>query len=105
VAIIFTGACDRFFCTGGNVVEYAEYYSGSPFDTSQYMMLYWHAMESLWTAQKPVIRRVNGASVAGGEEISGPCDLTIASDLATFGQIGPLHGSAAMGSIQFKPVC
>lgn len=106
VAIIFTGAGDRFFCTGGNVVEYSEYYSGRPFDTSQYMMLYWHAMESLWTAQKPVIRRVNGVSLAGGEEISGPCDLTIASDLATFGQIGPLHGSAAMGgALQFKPVC
>jgi 6-oxo-cyclohex-1-ene-carbonyl-CoA hydrolase len=106
VAIIFTGAGDRFFCTGGNVVEYSEYYSGRPFDTSQYMMLYWHAMESLWTAQKPVIRRANGVSLAGGEEISGPCDLTIASDLATFGQIGPLHGSAAMGgALQFKPVC
>ena len=28
VAVVFTGAGDKAFCTGGNTKEYAEYYSG-----------------------------------------------------------------------------
>jgi len=44
-------------------------------------------------------------STGGGEEIGGVCDLTIAADTATFGQVGPLHGSTAMGgACQFKPL-
>jgi len=106
VAIILTGAGDSFFCTGGNVKEYAEYFSGRPFDTQRYIALYWQILEFMYTSPKLVIRRVNGMSMGGGEEISGMCDLTIASDNATFGQVGPLHGSAAMGgALQFKPVC
>ena len=27
-AVVFTGAGDRAFCTGGNTAEYAEYYAG-----------------------------------------------------------------------------
>ena len=30
VAVVFTGAGDKAFCTGGNTKEYAEYYSGRP---------------------------------------------------------------------------
>ena len=30
VAVVFTGAGDRAFCTGGNTKEYAEYYAGRP---------------------------------------------------------------------------
>jgi len=105
MAVILTGAGDRAFCTGGNVDEYSEYYCHRPFDTQQYMKIYWRFMESVWTSSKPFIRRANGISLAGGEEIGGCCDLTVASDLATFGQIGPLHGSAAMGgALQFKPI-
>ena len=46
---------------------------------------------------KPVICRVNGMRVAGGQEIGMACDFTIASDLARFGQAGPKHGSAPVG--------
>jgi 6-oxo-cyclohex-1-ene-carbonyl-CoA hydrolase len=35
--------------------------------------------------------------IAGGQEIGMACDLTIASDLAVFGQAGPKHGSAPDG--------
>jgi 6-oxo-cyclohex-1-ene-carbonyl-CoA hydrolase len=42
--------------------------------------------------------------VAGGQEIGMACDLTIASDLAVFGQAGPRHGSAPDGgSTDFLP--
>ncbi|MCP5037377.1 MAG: 6-oxocyclohex-1-ene-1-carbonyl-CoA hydratase, partial [Rhodobacteraceae bacterium] len=29
-AVVFTGAGDKAFCTGGNTKEYAEYYAGNP---------------------------------------------------------------------------
>ncbi len=32
VAVVFTGAGDRAFCTGGNTKEYAEYYARRPHD-------------------------------------------------------------------------
>lgn len=106
VAIILTGAGDSFFCTGGNVKEYSEYYAGRPQDTQRYLALYWQILEFMYTSPKLVLRRVNGMSMGGGEEISAMCDLTIASDNASFGQIGPVHGSAAMGgAVQIKPVC
>ena len=30
VTVVFTGAGDKAFCTGGNTKEYAEYYAGQP---------------------------------------------------------------------------
>ena len=69
VAIVFTGAGDRAFCTGGNTKEYAEYYSGRPTEYALYMDLFNGMVDSILTAKKPVICRVNGMRVAGGQEI------------------------------------
>ena len=104
VAIVFTGVGDRAFCTGGNTKEYAEYYSGRPSEYALYMDLFNSMVDSILNAKKPVICRVNGMRVAGGQEIGGACDLTVASDLAVFGQAGPRHGSAPVGgSTDFLP--
>jgi 6-oxo-cyclohex-1-ene-carbonyl-CoA hydrolase len=104
VAIVFTGVGDRAFCTGGNTKEYAEYYSGRPTEYALYMDLFNAMVDSILNAKKPVICRVNGMRVAGGQEIGGACDLAIASDLAVFGQAGPRHGSAPVGgSSDFLP--
>jgi len=104
VAIVFTGVGDRAFCTGGNTKEYAEYYSRRPTEYALYMDLFNAMVDSILTVKKPVICRVNGMRVAGGQEIGGACDLTIASDLAVFGQAGPRHGSAPVGgSSDFLP--
>jgi len=35
--VVFTGAGDKAFCTGGNTKEYAEYYAGNPQEYRQYM--------------------------------------------------------------------
>ncbi|MCA8974037.1 MAG: enoyl-CoA hydratase/isomerase family protein, partial [Planctomycetes bacterium] len=40
VAVVFTGAGDKAFCTGGNTKEYAEYYAGRPEEYRQYMRLF-----------------------------------------------------------------
>lgn len=97
VAVIFTAVDDKAFCTGGNTKEYAEYYSGQPQEYSQYMRLFNDMVSAILKCEKPVICRVNGMRIAGGQEIGMACDLTISSDLAKFGQAGPKHGSAAIG--------
>ncbi len=105
VAAVFTGAGDRAFCTGGNTKEYAEYYAGRPGEYLQYMRLFNDMVTSILHCDLPVICRVNGMRIAGGQEIGMACDFTIASDLATFGQAGPRHGSAPDGgSTDFLPL-
>ena len=104
VAVIFTGAGNAAFCTGGNTKEYSEYYSQKPTEYNEYMTLFNTMVDSILMCQKPVIRRINGMSVAGGQEIGGACDIAIAADTAIFGQAGPRHGSAPVGgSSDFLP--
>jgi 6-oxocyclohex-1-ene-carbonyl-CoA hydrolase len=97
VAAVFTGVGDKAFCTGGNTKEYAEYYSGNPQEYGQYMRLFNDMVSAILLCDKPVICRVNGMRIAGGQEIGMACDFTIAQDLARFGQAGPKHGSAPVG--------
>jgi 6-oxo-cyclohex-1-ene-carbonyl-CoA hydrolase len=97
VTVVFTAVGDKAFCTGGNTKEYAEYYSGRPLEYKQYMRLFNDMITSILICDKPVICRVNGMRIAGGQEIGMACDFTVASDLAVFGQAGPRHGSAPDG--------
>ena len=97
VAVVFTATGDRAFCTGGNTAEYAEVYSGKPQEYRQYMRLFNDMVTAILECDKPVINRVNGMRVAGGQEIGMACDFTLSSDLAVFGQAGPRHGSAPDG--------
>ena len=97
VAVVFTGAGDRAFCTGGNTEEYATYYAGRPTEYLQYMRLFNDMVTSILLCDKPVICRVNGMRVAGGQEIGMACDFSVAAGHATFGQAGPIHGSAPDG--------
>jgi 6-oxo-cyclohex-1-ene-carbonyl-CoA hydrolase len=105
VSVVFTGEGDRAFCTGGNTKEYAEYYAGQPEEYRQYMRLFNDMVSAILHCDKPVICRVNGMRIAGGQEIGMACDFSIASDLAVFGQAGPKHGSAPDGgSTDFLPL-
>ncbi len=105
VAVVFTGTGERAFCTGGNTAEYAEVYAGRPEEYRQYMRLFNDMVSGILSCDKPVINRVNGLRIAGGQEIGMACDFTLASDLARFGQAGPRHGSAPDGgSTDFLPL-
>jgi 6-oxo-cyclohex-1-ene-carbonyl-CoA hydrolase len=95
--VVFTGSGDRAFCTGGNTKEYAEYYAGHPQEYRQYMRLFNDMVSTILTCDKPVICRVNGMRIGGGQEIGMACDFSVAQDLARFGQAGPKHGSAPIG--------
>src|SRR5512146_3387265 len=105
VCVVFTGVGDKAFCTGGNTKEYAEYYAGNPQEYRQYMRLFNDMVSAILACDKPVICRVNGMRVGGGQEIGMACDFSIAQDLARFGQAGPKHGSAPIGgATDFLPV-
>jgi 6-oxocyclohex-1-ene-carbonyl-CoA hydrolase len=105
VAVVLTGAGNRSFCSGGNAREYAETYAGAPGEYRQYMRLFNDMVTAVLHCDKPVICRVNGMRVGGGQEIGMACDFSISSDLAVFSQAGPKHGSAPDGgSTDFLPL-
>jgi len=105
VNVVLTAVGEKAFCTGGNTKEYAEYYSGNPQEYKQYMRLFNDMIEAVLHCDKPVINRVNGMRIAGGQEVGMACDFTISVDTARFGQAGPKHGSAPDGgSTDFLPL-
>ncbi len=104
-SVVFTGSGDKAFCTGGNTKEYAEYYAGRPQEYRQYMRLFNDMVSAILACDKPVICRVNGMRIGGGQELGLACDFSVAQDLARFGQAGPKHGSAPIGgATDFLPV-
>jgi 6-oxo-cyclohex-1-ene-carbonyl-CoA hydrolase len=69
------------------------------------MRLFNDMVSAILGCDKPVVCRVNGMRIGGGQEIGMACDFSIAHDLARFGQAGPKHGSAPLGgSTDFLPV-
>ena len=91
--IVLTGAGDKAFCTGGDQGAHDGQYDGRgtiglPIDEFQSVIR---------DMPKPVIARVNGFAIGGGNVLATICDLTIASDKAQFGQVGPKVGSVDPG--------
>jgi 6-oxo-cyclohex-1-ene-carbonyl-CoA hydrolase len=97
VAIVLTGAGDKAFCTGGNTAELATLYARRPLEFRQHLKLFGQMITAVLRADKPVINRVNGLRIAGGQELGLACDFSITADTARFGQAGVKHGSAPDG--------
>lgn len=103
--IVYTGAGDKAFCTGGDVKEYQERYTRSPHDYWKYMRLFGAYIESIVNTGKPVIARLNGMAVGGGNESNLACDLAVIAEHAWVGQVGTGVGSvAAGGATQWLPI-
>jgi len=103
--IVLTGAGDHAFCTGGDVKEYAERYIRSPRDYWKYMALFRAYIDSILSTGKPVIARINGIAVGGGNESVLACDLAVMADHAYLGQVGTRVGSVACGgATQWLPL-
>ena len=103
--IVLTGAGDRAFCTGGDVKEYAEAYVGTPRDYWKYMALFRAYIESILNTGKPVIARINGIAVGGGNESQLACDLSVIGQHAYLKQVGTQVGSVACGgATQWLPI-
>jgi len=96
-AVILTGAGDRAFSTGGDQsVREEGGYKGKP-SRSEIGMDVEDLHSILRDIPKPVIAAVNGYAIGGGHVLHVICDLTIASDKARFGQVGPKVGSVDPG--------
>nr|WIE91216.1 enoyl-CoA hydratase-related protein [Mesorhizobium sp. WSM4875] len=88
--IVLTGSGDRSFCAGGDVNWEAQ---GGLEDVA------YRLDEIITSISKPVIARVNGYAIGGGNHLHLFCDISIAADHAIFGQNGPRVGSPASGRI------
>ncbi len=91
--IVLTGTGDKAFCTGGDQSAHAGNYDGRgtiglPVEELQSIIR---------EVPKPVIARVQGYAIGGGNVLATICDLTIASEKAQFGQVGPKVGSVDPG--------
>jgi 2-ketocyclohexanecarboxyl-CoA hydrolase len=89
-AVVLTGVGERAFCVGGDV----NWEAAGGLNPETYKFEVAHA---LLDCPKPVIARVNGYAIGGGNHLAYFCDLTIAADHAIFGQNGPRVGSPAAG--------
>jgi len=91
--IVLAGAGDRAFCTGGDQSAHDGQYDGRGM-----IGLPVEELQSLIRdVPKPVIARVQGYAIGGGNVLATLCDLTIASEKAQFGQVGPKVGSVDPG--------
>ena len=93
--VLFTGAGDRAFCSGGD-----QRYKGQ----GGYVGADGVARLNVLDLQRqirslpiPVIALVNGYAIGGGNVLQVVCDLTIAAEHALFGQTGPRVGSFDAG--------
>jgi 2-ketocyclohexanecarboxyl-CoA hydrolase len=91
--IVLGGAGDKAFCTGGDQSAHDGQYDGRgmiglPVEELQSL---------LRDVPKPVIARVQGYAIGGGNVLATLCDFTIASEKAQFGQVGPKVGSVDPG--------
>lgn len=88
--VILTGAGNKAFCTGGDVSARTDdgYGGHFPIPGPGYL---------LRTIPKVTVAMVNGFAMGGGHVLHMLCDLTIASETARFGQVGPKFGSFDAG--------
>jgi len=94
--IVLTGAGERAFCTGGDQSEHeGQYGDGQTRGTVGMPVEELHSV--IRDVPKPVIAKVRGYAIGGGNVLATLCDLTIAAETAVFGQVGPRMGSVDPG--------
>jgi 2-ketocyclohexanecarboxyl-CoA hydrolase len=94
-AIVLCGAGVRAFCTGGDQSGgHAGGYGGTrgvlgmPID---------EVHSAIRDVPKPVLAKVRGYAIGGGNVLATLCDLSVAAESAIFGQVGPKMGSVDPG--------
>jgi naphthoate synthase len=95
-AIIFTGAGDEAFCSGGDQqIRGDDGYIGDDAVAEQGVgrLDVGDLHVQIRRLPKPVVAMVAGYAVGGGHILHLVCDLTIVADNAQFGQTGPRVGS------------
>ena len=93
-AIVLTGAGEKAFCTGGDQSEHEGQYEG---DRGIIGMPIDEVHSAIRDVPKPVVAKVRGYAIGGGNVLATLCDLTLAAETAIFGQVGPKMGSVDPG--------
>lgn len=102
---VITGAGERAFCTGADLKEQEDFILKKPNDYHKWMYAFIEMHDRLRNIGKPMIARLNGMTVGGGNELNMACDLAIAADHVTIRQVGAARGSvAAGGATQWLPL-
>lgn len=91
--IVLCGAGEKAFCTGGDQSSHEGGYGGR--GTIGLLVDDLHA--AMRDVPKPLIAKVQGFAIGGGNVLCTICDFTIAADTAVFGQVGPKVGSVDPG--------
>jgi dihydroxynaphthoic acid synthetase len=89
--IVLTGAGGKAFSAGGDLSWIVD--PKKKVD-AKYTLVHYRLATAMRCCGKPIIARVDGYCVGGGNELNMLCDLTIASERSIFAQAGPLVGSA-----------
>jgi enoyl-CoA hydratase/carnithine racemase len=102
--VVVTGVGERAFCTGADLDEQAAMGATSG-QYWRWMGAFIEMHDRLRTIGKPVIARINGACVGGGNELQMACDLSVMTDDTYIRHVGPEHGSVpAGGATQWLPL-
>lgn len=95
-AIVLTGAGNKAFCTGGDQKDHEGQYGDK--DARGTVGMPVEELHSIIRdVPKPVIAKVRGYAIGGGNVLATICDMTIAAESAVFGQVGPKMGSVDPG--------
>lgn len=94
--VLLTGAGDEAFCSGGDQ-RYKSHEGGYLDSDGRARLNVLDLQRQIRSLPIPVIALVNGWAIGGGHVLHVVCDLTIASDNAIFGQVGPRVGSFDAG--------
>jgi len=94
--LVLTGAGERAFCAGGDV----NWEKGDKdSEETTFEEHEWILDKVIAECSKPVIARVNGYAIGGGNHLQYWCDFTIAAEHAILGQNGPRVASPAGGRV------
>lgn len=99
--LVLTGAGDKAFVAGADIVEMAALDAGGAQAFSRFLL---ETLDGLERSPKPVVAAVNGFALGGGCELAMACHVRIAAQTARFGQpevnLGLIPGAGGTQRLQ-----
>jgi len=90
--VVLTGEGSTF-CAGGDIGEMLDL---TPKTGEIFVHHLYQTAMAILECPKPVVAMIDGHCIGGGNELQLFCDFGLASDRASFGQVGPKVGSAPL---------
>ncbi|MGZ3585708.1 MAG: enoyl-CoA hydratase-related protein [Candidatus Limnocylindrales bacterium] len=102
--VVLTGTGERAFCTGADLAEQRAFLE-RPNDYWAWMGHFIAAVNAIRDCPKPVVARLNGMVVGGGNELNLACDLAVGVEDSFIRHVGPSRGSLPSGgATQWLPI-